>query len=257
MRQILFFIILLLTIVFQTKAMNWLSNKDAGCATLFDPANRNQMQYKASPNTNLPLTVIPVTDRKDLPLIFFISGDGGWTAFDQGVSEILVANGMPVIGLNSRKYFWNEKQPKQVADEISVAIEYYMKLWDRNSVVLVGYSFGACVSPFIIPEFISPLKESIRGIYCYSPDETGDFKIHMSDLLNLSTNQKYDVLGQMKKIKSWNPVCIFGDEEDPDEQNHFSGEGIKIEILRGDHHYNKNYKAVADVILRDFLYRKP
>jgi type IV secretory pathway VirJ component len=257
MNRFLFFIFLLLTVVSQTKATDYLINENKGCATQSVHDNGNIMQLTDSPNTNLPLTIIPVSMKNKLPLIFFISGDGGWTAFDQGVSEILVANGMPVIGLNSRKYFWNEKQPKKVADEISVVIEYYMKLWDRNSIVLVGYSFGACVSPFIIPEFVSPLKESLSGIYCYSPDETGDFKIHMSDLLNIATNQKYDVLGQMKKIKSWNPVCIFGDEEDPDEQSHFSGEGIKVEILRGDHHYNKNYKAVADVILRDFLNRKP
>ncbi|TKT86558.1 hypothetical protein FDK13_32285 [Dyadobacter frigoris] len=47
-----------------------------------------------------------------LPLIFFISGDGGWTNFDQGLSKILVGNGMPVVGMNVQKYFWIKKHRK-------------------------------------------------------------------------------------------------------------------------------------------------
>jgi type IV secretory pathway VirJ component len=204
-------------------------------------------------NSRLVLNIIPSTVNENLPFVFFISGDGGWTNFDQGICEILSKKGMPVVGLNSRKYFWNEKKPSQVADEISKTVENYMKKWNRNSFVLVGYSFGACVAPFIVSEFVSPIKEELKGIYCFSPDETGDFEIHLSDLLNIATSQKYDVLGQMNKIKPFKPVCIFGDGEDANEQTLFIKKGIKVEILHGDHHYNYDYKAVAGIILKDFF----
>jgi type IV secretory pathway VirJ component len=247
-----YFCIILIVLVFglETKAINrHVTEEDSSVERLVSI----QTQTPAPLKSELILTILTSKLNESLPVVFFISGDGGWTNFDQGVSEILVAKGIPVIGLNSRKYFWNEKQPKQVASEISHALEYYMKQWNRSSFVLVGYSFGACVSPFIVPELASSLNESLKGVYCFSPDETGDFKIHMTDLLNLTTNQKYDVLGQMGKIKSFNPICIFGDTEDPEEQTHFSKAGINVKIIPGDHHYDNNYRVVAGIIYNDFL----
>jgi type IV secretory pathway VirJ component len=254
MNQIIFFTLLIITLGFEVKGMaGQVMEKTFPEVKLVSDQQQTQPPFKS----DLILTILPSQINENLPLVFFISGDGGWSVFDQGISEILVEKGMPVIGLNSRKYFWNEKQPKQVADEISRAVEYYMKQWNRNTFVLVGYSFGACVAPFIIPELASSLNESLKGVYCFSPDETGDFKIHLTDLLNLTTNQKYDVLGQMKKIELWKPLCIFGDDEDPEERTHFENEGIQVKILPGDHHYSNNYKAVAEIIFKIFSSGNP
>jgi len=253
-----FFVLILFSLELDATVMDLQNKEKSGFEEKLDEINGLQTQPQPSLQSNLELTVLPTgINNKSLPLVFFISGDGGWVSLDQGVSKILTNNGMPVIGLNSRKYFWNEKQPKQVAAEISVAIEFYMKRWERSSFIIVGYSFGACVAPFIVPELAPSLSESLKGVYCFSPDETGDFKVHISDLLNLSTVQKYNVLEQMKKIESWNPVCVFGDGENPDLQDHFSKEGIHVEVLHGAHHYDNNFQAVTDIILKDFPIQKP
>jgi type IV secretory pathway VirJ component len=212
-----------------------------------------QSQHLAPLNSTLPLTLIPSSAKENLPLAFFISGDGGWTSFDQAVCEKLAENGMPVIGLDAQKYFWNEKQPKEASDEMAKAVEHYMQQWNRNSFVLIGYSFGACVAPFIANNFSAPLKETLKGVYCFSPDETGDFEIHISDMLNFKNNEKYNVLDELKKIKSLNPVCIFGNEEDIELRNHFSATGIRVITLPGNHHYENDYNAVAETIHKDFF----
>jgi type IV secretory pathway VirJ component len=212
-----------------------------------------QSQNESILKSDLPLTLIPTTSKENLPLAFFISGDGGWTSFDQAVCEKLAEKGMPVVGLDAQKYFWNEKNPKETADEISVAIKYYMQLWNKKSFVLLGYSFGACVAPFIANNFSDQVKETIKGVYCYSPDVTGDFEIHISDMLHLQTKDKYNVPEQLKQIKSMNPVCIFGSEEDPDLLKNFSSTGTKIETLPGNHHYNNDFNAVAEIVLKNSM----
>jgi type IV secretory pathway VirJ component len=212
-----------------------------------------QSQHLVPLDGNLPLTLIPTPSKENLPLALFISGDGGWTSFDQAICEKLAAEGMPVVGLDSQKYFWNKKQPKEVSDEITIAVEHYMQQWNRNSFVLIGYSFGACVAPFISENFSNSLKENLKGVYCLSPDETGDFEIHISDMLSLKNNERYDVLNELKKIISLNPVCVFGSEEDIELRNHFSAIGIRIETLPGNHHYENDHNAVALIILKDFL----
>ena len=206
--------------------------------------------------SDLPLTIIPTKVQEDIPLAFFISGDGGWTSFDQTVSEKLTEKGMPVVGLDSQRYFWKVKQPKETAEEITVAIKHYMQLWNRSSFVLLGYSFGACVAPFIANNFSDSIKETLKGVYCFSPDVTGDFEIHISDMLHMQTKDKYNVPEELKQIPAMNPVCIFGEDEDSDLLHIFSVPGTKIETLPGNHHYNNDFNAVAEIILKNFLKNK-
>ncbi len=215
-----------------------------------------QSQSLSLLKSDMPLTLIPAAINENLPLAFFISGDGGWTSFDQTVCEKLAEKGIPVVGLDAQKYFWDEKTPALTADEITVVLKHYMQLWNRNSFVLLGYSFGACVAPFIAGKFSDPVKETLKGVYCYSPDVTGDFEVHIYDMLHLKTKDKYDVPAEMKQILPLNPICIFGDEENKDLQKEFSLPGIRIEILPGNHHYDNNFNAVADIIIKDFLNTK-
>ena len=211
-----------------------------------------QAQLDSLYKSDLPLSIIPSPVKSNLPVAFFISGDGGWTSFDQSVCEKLAEKGIPVVGLDAQKYFWNEKQPKEVANDIVPAIAHYMKLWNRQSFTLVGYSFGACVAPFIAHNFSEETKEKLKGIYCFSPDETGDFEIHLTDMLHLARKDKYNVVNEMKQIKALKPVCIFGDEENEETQKSFSENEIRIEKLPGTHHYNSDFNAITGVILKDF-----
>ena len=94
---------------------------------------------------------------------------------------------------------------------------------------------------FIAGKFSDPVKETLKGVYCYSPDVTGDFEVHIYDMLHLKTKDKYDVPAEMKQILPLNPICIFGDEENKDLQKEFSLPGIRIEILPGNHHYDNNF----------------
>lgn len=211
-----------------------------------------QSQRDSLYKSDLPLAIIPSAEKNELPLAIFISGDGGWTSFDQTVCEKFAEKGIPVVGLDAQKYFWDEKQPKQVSEEIAPAILHYMKLWNKKTFVLLGYSFGACVAPFIASNFAEPMKETLKGVYCFSPDLTGDFEIHLTDMLHMKTKDKYDVVKEMKEIKAMNPVCIFGNEEDGDIQKSFSTNEIRIEKLPGNHHYNNDYSAITAIILKDF-----
>lgn len=212
----------------------------------------NVAPYKS----DMPLTIMSSIGKEKLPIVFFISGDGGWKTFERVICKNLAENGMPSIGLDALKYFWNEKQPKQVAEDISTAITHYMKQWDRNSFVLVGYSFGASIVPFIANNFTVEMKENIKGVYCFSPDKTGDFEVHIADMLSFDRIEKYDVLTELKLIAPLKPVCIFGSKENGNLQRLFLNKGIKVESLPGEHHFNNDYNAIADIILKDFINKR-
>lgn len=219
------------------------------------PTNEKELPHGVSVapySSDMPLTIMSSVAKEKLPLVFFISGDGGWKTFEHEICKNLAENGAPSIGLDALKYFWNEKQPKQVAEDISTAITHYMKQWDRNSFILVGYSFGASVVPFIANNFTPALKESMKGIFCFSPDKTGDFEIHIADMLSFDRVNKYDVLGELKRISDLKPVCIFGSKEDVELQRIFINKELKVENLPGEHHFNNDYNAISEIILKNF-----
>ncbi len=205
-------------------------------------------QNSVSSGIGLPLILSPSESANDLPMVFFISGDGGWTSFDHSLGKSLVNMGMPVIGLDAQKYFWIAKTPGETVAEISSAIVHYMQQWNRKNFILAGYSFGADIIPFIVNRLSASLKESLDGIYCFSPDESADFEIHIAGMLNLREADPFNVVAEMRKITQPEPVCIFGAEEDAKIRNDFSETGAAIVTLPGNHHYNNNPSAAARVI---------
>jgi type IV secretory pathway VirJ component len=203
--------------------------------------------------TDLPLILLPVVRNDTLPLLVFISGDGGWTSFDQGVSEKLVEKGIPVLGLDAQKYFWQARTPEATAAELTKVIRHYMKAWNKKSFVLCGYSFGADIVPFMVTRLPGDLKYMMKGAVMMSPDPKGDFEIHVADMLSFgSSNDKYNVLAEVKKSSSGHVTCIFGKEEESETPKLFKASGAEIKLLPGSHHYNNDSGAVAEEIINSF-----
>jgi len=84
------------------------------------------------------------------PLVVFLSGDGGWAALDSGVSTQLRQRGYSVLGWNSLTYYWKKKSPEQVTADLTSLLEHYLPLWKKEKVMLIGFSFGAEITPFAI-----------------------------------------------------------------------------------------------------------
>jgi type IV secretory pathway VirJ component len=200
---------------------------------------------------NLPLSIIPTAIKDTMPIAFFISGDGGWTSFDQTLSEHLAEQGISIVGLDAQKYFWNQKTPDETTADASKILLHYMQQMKHNSFILIGYSFGADIVPFVAHKLSPELKKLLRGVYMLSPDEFTDFEIHVSDMLSFSLyKEQYDVAKEVKNISTLKPVCVFGDEEDLKTREVFSGQKVKTIVLPGSHHYNNDFLNLSAAIVK-------
>ncbi|RQO69980.1 virulence factor [Pedobacter sp. KBW06] len=221
-------------------------------------SEQKSMEHKAmadkqlKPYTgNLPLILIPAAKKSSLPMVFMISGDGGWTGFDQSLAEALAAKGLAVLGLDAQKYFWNAKTPENSSLEIAKAVQHYKEELGKESFILAGYSFGASIVPFVANRLSAELKDDLKAVISLSPDVTADFEIHLIDLLNFgSSKNKYDVIAEIKKIKTADQVSIFGTGEGNSIKNKFIKNGLKVLTIAGDHHFNKDYATIATAFLK-------
>ena len=201
--------------------------------------------------SQLPLYLIKAPDNPEKPLCIVISGDGGWTDFDQSIAETLAKDGITCVGLDTQKYFWEAKSPETTAQDITKVLQYYLPRLQKNSFLLCGYSFGADVIPFIANRLPTDLKKRLVMTAMLSPDDKTDFEVTISSMLDLGGEDTYDVLKEIKKVDYTKKLCIFGSEEDDEDmQKSFKNNGAEITVLSGGHHYNDNYPLIVSSILK-------
>lgn len=178
------------------------------------------------------------------PVIFYLSGDGGWTAFSRSFTRSLNRMGYPVIGLDSHDYFWKKKTPQEAADKVSGLLHQYLGLWKRKEIILVGYSFGADVAPFIQARLDPVLAAEVRHVVMMLPYKSTDFEIHLSEMLGFAESHSYLVADEVNKLTC--PVLFILSTE----KNDFPLDALKIQNYRivrikGDHHFDEKAGEVA------------
>src|SRR5882724_9576751 len=162
--------------------------------------------------TSLPLSVNSSSDTSK-PLLFYICGDGGFNKFSTSFMQTLNKQGYAVIGLDAKEYFWHKKDPQEAANAIEAAINQYNRQWKRKNVVLIGYSFGADVAPFMLTHFSAALSGTINHLVLLSPSSKTDFEIHILQMLGWGKDSGESVAAEINKIIK--PVTIIaGDDED-------------------------------------------
>ncbi len=201
---------------------------------------------------DLPVIAVPAEKKDTLPMILLISGDGGWTGWDHSLAQEFSKRGYPVAGLDSQKYFWEKKDPEKVTEDVSNILKYYSSLWNKKSFLLIGYSFGADVVPFVATRLKSPFREQLRQVVMMSPDPKADFEIHIADMLNIGGEDGlYNVPAEVKSIKQTSILCIFGETEDESDKQSFRLPHIRVADLPGSHHYSDNFVLIVETILKE------
>ena len=195
---------------------------------------------------NLPLVIThSKIQNKDAPVALIISGDGGWYSFEQSIADNLATQGIPTIGLDSKKYFWNRKSVEETASDMVKALNYYGKEWGRDRFLLIGYSLGAEIVPFIVKRLPDEMQSKIISAVLLSPETNTDFEIHISNMLGMGNRQNiYKVTDEIKNIQVVPVLIIFGEGEKTDVSESLKGTAVKIIKIPGDHHYKFNVPLI-------------
>lgn len=209
------------------------------------------LQVKAQSPQNLADYPLHVQYKKSLkPIVVYLTGDGGWNGFSEGLVNELDRNGYATITLDTRKYFWNQKTPEGFAKDIKVILSAYMKLWNKDSFAIIGYSFGADVGSFLPAHLPDDLSAKLVSVVLLSPGRSTGYVVKLKNLLNYgpTDKEKYKVYPELTKaiVPVW---CIFGNEEESD----FYGlikETSKLHkaTIPGSHKYDEDFPVVMKAI---------
>ena len=199
---------------------------------------------------NLPLTDVPSANGTTLAL--FWSGDGGWADLTRSVSKELAANGMAVVGVNSRAWLDHDTRTADDAARDSERIlRAYLTRWSRSRIILIGYSRGAGFLPFIVNRLPADLRQRVDLVALMGAERAASFEFHLLDLVRSSSRQSdRAVIPEIQRSIGVRYFCLYGTTETNTICPAQDPARMRIVARSGDHHFDRNYPAIAHDILK-------
>ncbi len=194
-------------------------------------------------------TALPVVDtpaagtESPSALAIFYSGDGGWRDLDKTIGDALAVEGIHVVGVDSLRYFWSEKRPRQIAEDLQTIVAAADPT-GALPVALLGYSFGADTLPFAVPLLDDALKDRLSLIGLLAPGLETGFEVSIGGWLGLSTGDEA-IVPQIAALPADKVLCVEGRDEESSACADPSLSGVARLTLDGGHHFDGNYDALA------------
>lgn len=195
-----------------------------------------------------PIPVKYWNKNQNTPLVFYISGDAGFSTFTKNLSEQIFNDGYDVYALNTKSYFWNEKTGQQSADDFSTYLETLFKERTNQDLVIVGYSFGADALPFFYDKIPAVTKNRIKKVILIDPSAHGDLKISLANYI--SEAGRWETIPKLNQWENANVALVLSGFA----QSHYPYHNVKlphmkIYTLPGNHRFNDDYNTLAKTMI--------
>lgn len=195
----------------------------------------------------LPIIEVPASRPGDL-LAVLITGDGGWAGIDRSLGGALAKKGIPVIGLDSLRYFWKARTPKGTAADVDRILRHYLAAWKRQRVLLIGYSQGADVLPFVVSGLSPDMRSRVQLAALLAPGTRAVFEFRLSNWLS-DDEEGLELRPEMEKLTGTPVLCVYGAEEEDSLCPTLARARARVIRLPGGHHFDGDYDRLATSIL--------
>jgi len=195
---------------------------------------------------DLPLVEVPAPGSSSASLAVMLSGDGGWASLDREGAEVLAARGIPVVGLDTLRYFWKRRTPEESAQALQRILEHYLTTWEKTSVILVGYSRGADVLPFMANRLSEKMLSQVSLIALLGPGLAVDFEFHLTEWLSEPRGASArPVMPEVEKLRGRKILCVYGQQEAESLCPKLEKDLVILDARPGTHHFGGDYEGIA------------
>ncbi|WP_233544003.1 virulence factor [Salinisphaera sp. Q1T1-3] len=204
---------------------------------------------------DLPLMVYPppppqdTTPTTDDTLVVMLSGDGGWAGLDKAVGQSLARAGYPVIGWDSLRYYWHVNDPARAAADLDRVIQTYRRRWHRSRVVLIGYSRGADVMPFLYNRLPAATQAHVQRIVLLGLASHITFGYHLLSWIGLGPEGRA-VMPEARRLPAARTSCLYGVTDPQAICDELVAAGFDVAGLPGGHHFDRRYADLAERLIK-------
>ncbi len=204
-------------------------------------------QGAGSDIADLPLVEVPSSVPSDVFAVL-VSGDGGWAGLDKKVAAVMAARGVPVVGLDSLRYFWKQRTPQGLAGDLDRLLRHYAVQWKKSRVVLIGYSQGADVLPFALNRMSSASRSLVTHTVLIGPGEKASFEFKLSNWV-VRNHLGLRLKPELASLSAATTTCLYGSDDRDTICPTTATELVTPVQLKGDHHFGGNYELLGEQIL--------
>jgi type IV secretory pathway VirJ component len=199
----------------------------------------------------LPVVEVPATGPAGRTLAILLTGDGGWAAVDKAMAAELAGRGVAVVGLDIPSYLGVTRTPDGAAADLRRLLEHYLDGWHKDRVILVGYSHGADVVPFMAARLPDGLRGRIDLLALLGPADRASFRFHLSDIVaDVQHHGDLPVRPELDRLRGLPILCVHGAGESGSLCQALPPSLARVETRPGGHRIPAGEgRAVADLIL--------
>jgi type IV secretory pathway VirJ component len=229
---------------------NWMPQFKQAFSRIVEREDPNLPPPSVSELRDLPLVEVPSSGPHKNTMAVLVSGDGGWSVTDRGLSKTLAQDGIPVVGLNSLRYFWTRRTPEGAAKDLERILRYYLTAWKKDEAILIGYSMGADVLPFMLNRLTEEALSKVQSVVLIGPGHNVDFQFHFTNWLGKpSGKHALSVLPEVEKLKGKKILCFYGRDDSDAICNSLTPGLARVIPLEGGHRVGRNFEGIAEAIL--------
>jgi type IV secretory pathway VirJ component len=178
-----------------------------------------------------------------------LSGDGGWAEIDKTLASGLAASGVPTVGWNSLSYYWSPRTPEGASTDLGRILTHYTKAWDAPEVLLIGYSFGADVLPFLVTRLSPDARAHVRNVTLLGPSPDASFEFHVAEWFGGTRGRSYPTVPEVERLEV--PVtCVQGAAEADSPCASLKGSHVTAVRVGSGHHFSGDYERLVEIILQ-------
>jgi type IV secretory pathway VirJ component len=184
----------------------------------------------------LPVVEIPATGPSGPLLAVILSGDGGWAAGDKQMAAALADEGIPVVGFDSPSYLAVQRTPDGAGSDLGRLLQHYLTIWHKSQVLLIGYSHGADLAPFMVSRLSPELRNRIRLLALLGLEDHASFRFHLADIVTTVRHEgDLPVLPEVEKLRGMSILCLRGSNENKSLCSQLDPSLARVETHAGGH----------------------
>ena len=218
----------------------------------------NPQREKAAPSaavhvdvSDLPIEEVTAGSTDGPTMVVHLTGDGGFGVTDEGLASELAGRRIPFVGWNTLHYYWKKRTPEEAAADLDRILRNYLAVWHKERAVLVGYSMGADVLPFLVSRLPKETAAHIAGIVLLGPSHSVDFEFHLGSWLGEGPPASArPVAPEIEKLAGRKILCECGEGDRDCVCGELPAGLVERLTLPGGHRIGGHFEAVAEAILR-------
>jgi type IV secretory pathway VirJ component len=182
------------------------------------------------------------------PFVILYTGDNGWQDGDKAFARYLSGAGMPVLAIDSLRYFSRSPGRARASRDLAQAIEAYARAWDRPQVILAGYSFGADALLQLLDGLPPATRARVRGVALIAPGPRSDLTLHPFTLFDLDKPTAAAMAPLLASLEGLPATCISASDDAGAMCPHLPATVIAPRTASGGHVFKGDRATVARLI---------